>query len=134
MNYQNKFDNMVEVLENYKYRARIIAELDWHELFYTFEVYSESQPWLSERFKIEHKESSQGKYYFYIRLNLHDNNLTIRDTKLMMEFWSQAVELCNHLNNLRIPYMKEYEGENGLIQYMKEAYKRRNKRFSVMRV
>ena len=112
--------------------SRIISQLDWHEMFYTFEIYSEKQPWLSERFKIEHKESSQGKYYFYISLNLHDRNLSNRDTKLMIDFWNEAVELCNHLNNLRIPYMKEYEGENGLIQFMKEAYKKRNKRFSVI--
>ena len=134
MNYQSKIDNMVQVLENYKYRARIISELDWHEMFYTFEIYSEKQPWLSERFKIEHKESSQGKYYFYISLNLHDRNLSNRDTKLMIDFWNEAVELCNHLNNLRNPYMKEYEGENGLITYFKNSYKKINKRFSVYSV
>lgn len=134
MNSQKKIDNMIEILENYKYRVQIISELDWHEVFYTFSIYSERHPWLSERFKIENKESTQGKYYFYIQLNLHDSNLTMRDTKLMMQFWNEAVELCNHLNNLKIPYMKEYEGENGLIQYVKEAYKKRNKRFSVMNV
>ena len=134
MNYQSKIDSMIQVLENYKYRARIISELDWHEMFYTFEIYSEKQPWLSERFKIKHKESSQGKYYFYIFLNLHDRNLSNRDTKLMIDFWNEAVELCNHLNNLRIPYMKEYEGENGLITYFKNSYKKINKRFSVYSV
>lgn len=134
MKVQSKIDNMVQVLENYNYRVRVFSELDWHEQFYTLDIYSERHPWLSERFKIEHKESSQGKYYFYIKLNLHDSDLTPRDTKLMMGFWNETVEICNHLNNLKIPYIKEYEGENGLIKYLKEAYKKRNKRFSVMNV
>ena len=134
MKYQSKIDNMVQVLENYKYRVRITSELDWHEVFYTFEIYSENNPWLSERFKIENKKSSENKYYFYISLNLHDSNLSMRDTKLMMNFWNEAVELCKHLNNLRIPYIVEYEGENGLIALVKEAYKKMNKRFFVMKV
>ncbi len=131
MKYQSKIDNMVQILENYKYRVRIISELDWHELFYTFEIYSERQPWLSERFKIKHKKSSEGKYYFYVVLNLHDSNLSMRDTKLMIGFWEEAVELTKHLNNLKIPYIVEYEGDNGLIALVKEAYKKINKRFSV---
>ena len=56
-NIQAKIDNMIQVLENYKYRVRITSELDWHEVFYTFGVYSEKQPWLSERFKIMSKKS-----------------------------------------------------------------------------
>ena len=43
MNYQSKIDSMVQVLENYKYRARIISQLDWHEMFYTFEIYNQKR-------------------------------------------------------------------------------------------
>lgn len=134
MKVQSKIDNMVQVLENYNYRVRVFSELDWHEQFYTLDIYSERHPWLSERFKIEYKKSTQDKYYFYIKLNLHDSDLTPRDTKLMMCFWNEAIEVCMHLNNLRIPYITEYEGENGLIKYLKEAYKIRNKRFAVINV
>ncbi len=134
MKYQEKFDNMVQILENNKYRVQIVSGLDWHDVFYTFEIYSEKHPWLSERFQIRYKESSQGKFYFYIAFNLHDSNLTARDTKLMMDFWNQAIELCNHLNALKVPYIREYEGEEGLISYIKEAYKKIKKRFSVIKV
>lgn len=131
MNYQKKFDTMVDILENYKYRARVIVEVYKNEKKYILEVYSERHPWLSARFAIKNRKNTQDKFHFYIQLNIHDSELTIKDTKLMMNFWNEAIEVCNHLNKLRIPYMNEYEGENGLIQYMKEAYKKRNKRFFV---
>lgn len=134
MKNQIKFDNMVSVLERFQYRIRIFSEIDWNEQFYTMDIYSEKHPWLSERFKIKYKKSTQGKYYFYIELNLHDSDLTVRDTKLMMEFWNKAVELCTHLNILAVPYISEYEGEAGLIHYLKEAYKIRNKRLSIIDV
>ena len=34
----------------------------------------------------------------------YDIDLTKRDTILMMDFWKEAVELCEHLNNLKIPH------------------------------
>lgn len=133
MSCQNKFDAMVDILEKYKYKAMVVSELDRVDEYFYLQINSVAQPWLSERFSILHKNRND-KFYFYINLNLHDSGLTKRDTKLMMDFWTEAVKLCDELNKLRVPYIEQYEGETGLINYFKNSYKRMNKRFFVYRV
>ena len=111
MNYQKKFDIMVDILENYKYRASVVSELTWGEECFYLQIVSVANPWLSERFSIVYKNRGN-KFYFYINLNLYDSDLTKRDTILMMDFWKEAVELCDKLNELKISYTEDFDGEN----------------------
>lgn len=131
MKKQEKFNKMIEILNTYGYKAKITSEIEWGDKFFKFEIVPKQSQhgWLSARFNVQF-ENVNDKYKFFVALNIKDKGLIARDRDLMIKFWNNAEELCTTLNKLNIPYISEFEGEEGLIEYMKKAYKNIGQRFT----
>ena len=131
MKKQEKFNKMIEILNTYGYKARITSEIEWGDEFFKLEIVPKQsqRAWLSSRFNVQF-ENVNNKYKFFVALNVKDKGLTAKDRDLMIKFWDNAEELCKSLNALHLSYINEFEGEEGLINYFKKAYKNIGQRFT----
>lgn len=135
-NIQFKFDKMVEMIDYAGLKVRVISELDYMEKFFHMEIVSANNKyggWLNQFVFIGSKNLNDCFYFFPI-VSINGENFTVSESKLIMSFWDDALNLCGNLNKLKIPFVKEFEGENGRIQYLKNGYKKINKRLSVQHI
>ena len=133
MDIQIKFNKMVEIVDFAGFRIRLISEMDFMEEFYHMEIVNSHKQygsWLNQ-FVFIGSENLSGVFYFFPIVSIHGENFTLKESKMIMSSWDDALNICNALNKLEIPYIREFKGENERIQYLKNGYKRINKRLRI---
>ena len=133
MEKQEYFDKMVEFVYSKGFRMRIRIEYDYMEEYYSMYIESADSlkcGWLNQFITIKTEELNH-KFYFHPIVNIYSDNFTMQESKWIMKYWTDSINLCSLLNKLLIPYIDEYEGEDGLIQYLKTACKKINKRLNI---
>lgn len=136
MEKQEYFDKMVELVYSKGFRVRIRIEYDYMEEYYTMYIESADSlkyGWLNQFITIKSEELNK-KFYFHPVVNIYSEIFTMQESKWIMTYWNDSINLCSLLNKLRVPYMDEYEGEDGLIQYLKIACKKINKRLNIEQI
>ena len=133
MEKQDYFDKMVEFVYSKGFRMRIRIEYDYMEEYYSMIIESADSlkcGWLNQFITIKTEELNN-KFYFHPIVNIYSDNFNMQESKWIMKYWTDSMNLCSLLNKLLIPYIDEYEGEEGLIQYLKTACKKINKRLNI---
>ena len=133
MEKQEYFDKMVEFVYSKGFRMRIRIEYDYMEEYYSMYIESADSlkcGWLNQFITIKTEELNK-KFYFHPIVNIYSDNFNMQESKWIMKYWTDSINLCSLLNKLLIPYIDEYEGEEGLIQYLKTACKKINKRLNI---
>ena len=133
MEKQEYFDKMVEFIYSKGFRMRIRIEYDYMEEYYSMYIESADSlkcGWLNQFITIKTEELNK-KFYFHPIVNIYSDNFNMQESKWIMKYWMDSMNLCSLLNKLLIPYIDEYEGEDGLIQYLKTACKKINKRLNI---
>ena len=133
MEKQEYFDKMVEFIYSKGFRMRIRIEYDYMEEYYSMYIESADSlkcGWLNQFITIKTEELNK-KFYFHPIVNIYSDNFNMQESKWIMKYWTDSMNLCSLLNKLLIPYIDEYEGEDGLIQYLKTACKKINKRLNI---
>ena len=133
MEKQDYFDKMVEFVYSKGFRMRIRIEYDYMEEYYSMIIESADSlkcGWLNQFITIKTEELNH-KFYFHPIVNIYSDNFNMQESKWIMKYWTDSMNLCSLLNKLLIPYIGEYEGEEGLIQYLRTACKKINKRLNI---
>ena len=133
MEKKDYFDKMVELVYSQGFRIRIRIEYDFMEDYYSMIIESADSlkcGWLNQFITIKTEELNN-KFYFHPIVNIYSDNFNMQESKWIMKYWTDSINLCSLLNKLLIPYIDEYEGEDGLIQYLKTACKKINKRLNI---
>ena len=133
MEKQDYFDKMGEFVYSKGFRMRIRIEYDYMEEYYSMIIESADSlkcGWLNQFITIKTEELNN-KFYFHPIVNIYSDNFNMQESKWIMKYWTDSMNLCSLLNKLLIPYIDEYEGEEGLIQYLKTACKKINKRLNI---
>lgn len=136
MEKQEYFDKMVEFIYSKGFRMRIRIEYDYMEEYYSMYIESADSlkcGWLNQFITIKTEELNK-KFYFHPIVNIYSDNFNMQESKWIMKYWTDSINLCSLLNKLLIPYIDEYEGEDGLIQYLKTACKKINKRLNIEQI
>ena len=136
MEKQEYFDKMVEFVYSKGFRMRIRIEYDYMEEYYSMYIESADSlkcGWLNQFITIKTEELNH-KFYFHPIVNIYSDNFTMQESKWIMKYWTDSMNLCSLLNKLLIPQIDEYEGEDGLIQYLKTACKKINKRLNIEQI
>ena len=136
MEKQEYFDKMVEFIYSKGFRMRIRIEYDYMEEYYSMYIESADSlkcGWLNQFITIKTEELNH-KFYFHPIVNIYSDNFNMQESKWIMKYWTDSINLCSLLNKLLIPYIDEYEGEEGLIQYLKTACKKINKRLNIEQI
>ena len=136
MEKQDYFDKMVEFVYSKGFRMRIRIEYDYMEEYYSMIIESADSlkcGWLNQFITIKTEELNN-KFYFHPIVNIYSDNFNMQESKWIMKYWTDSINLCSLLNKLLIPYIDEYEGEDGLIQYLKTACKKINKRLNIEQI
>lgn len=136
MEKQEYFDKMVEFIYSKGFRMRIRIEYDYMEEYYSMYIESADSlkcGWLNQFITIKTEELNH-KFYFHPIVNIYSDNFNMQESKWIMKYWTDSINLCSLLNKLLIPYIDEYEGEDGLIQYLKTACKKINKRLNIEQI
>ena len=136
MDKQEYFDKLVEFVYSKGFRMRIRIEYDYMEEYYSMYIESADSlkcGWLNQFITIKTEELNH-KFYFPPIVNIDADNFTMQESKWIMKYWTDSMNLCSLLNKLLIPYIDEYEGEDGLIQYLKTACKKINKRLNIEQI
>lgn len=136
MEKQEYFDKMVEFVYSKGFRMRIRIEYDYMEEYYSMYIESADSlkcGWLNQFITIKTEELNK-KFYFHPIVNIYSDNFNMQESKWIMKYWTDSMNLCSLLNKLLIPYIDEYEGEDGLIQYLKTACKKINKRLNIEQI
>ena len=136
MEKQEYFDKMVEFIYSKGFRMRIRIEYDYMEEYYSMYIESADSlkcGWLNQFITIKTEELNH-KFYFHPIVNIYSDNFNMQESKWIMKYWTDSMNLCSLLNKLLIPYIDEYEGEDGLIQYLKTACKKINKRLNIEQI
>lgn len=136
MEKQEYFDKMVEFVYSKGFRMRIRIEYDYMEEYYSMYIESADSlkcGWLNQFITIKTEELNK-KFYFHPIVNIYSDNFNMQESKWIMKYWTDSINLCSLLNKLLIPYIDEYEGEDGLIQYLKTACKKINKRLNIEQI
>ena len=136
MEKQDYFDKMVELVYGQGFRIRIRIEYDFMEDYYSMIIESADSlkcGWLNQFITIKTEELNN-KFYFHPIVNIYSDNFNMQESKWIMKYWTDSINLCSLLNKLLIPYIDEYEGEEGLIQYLKTACKKINKRLNIEQI
>ena len=127
---------MVEFIYSKGFRMRIRIEYDYMEEYYSMYIESADSlkcGWLNQFITIKTEELNK-KFYFHPIVNIYSDNFNMQESKWIMKYWTDSINLCSLLNKLLIPYIDEYEGEDGLIQYLKTACKKINKRLNIEQI
>ena len=122
MRKEEKFIKMIEILKQFGYKAKITSEVEWGDEFFTFEIVPQKSTWLQERFNIQF-DNANGKYKFFVALNIKDKGLNLKDRTSMINFWNNAEEICQALNKLNLSYVVNEE----LAEYIKKANTKKGK-------
>ena len=133
MEKQDYFDKMVEFVYSKGFRMRIRIEYDYMEEYYSMIIESADSlkcGWLNQFITIKTDELNN-KFYLQPIVNIYSDNFNMQESKWIMKYWTDSMNLCSLLNKLLIPYIGEYEGEEGLIQYLRTACKKINKRLNI---
>ena len=136
MEKKDYFDKMVELVYSQGFRIRIRIEYDFMEDYYSMIIESADSlkcGWLNQFITIKTEELNN-KFYFHPIVNIYSDNFNMQESKWIMKYWTDSINLCSLLNKLLIPYIDEYEGEDGLIQYLKTACKKINKRLNIEQI
>ena len=136
MEKQDYFDKMVEFVYSKGFRMIIRIEYDYMEEYYSMIIESADSlkcGWLNQFITIKTEELNK-KFYFHPIVNIYSDNFNMQESKWIMKYWTDSINLCSLLNKLLIPYIDEYEGEDGLIQYLKTACKKINKRLNIEQI
>ena len=136
MEKQDYFDKMVEFVYSKGFRMRIRIEYDYMEEYYSMIIESADSlkcGWLNQFITIKTEELNN-KFYFHPIVNIYSDNFNMQESKWIMKYWTDSMNRCSLLNKLLIPYIDEYEGEEVLIQYLKTACKKINKRLNIEQI
>ena len=133
MNYQRYYDNMVSIIDSQGFRCRIYSQIDFMEEYFTLDIVSADyrySRWLFKQVDVRYRNVN-GKMRFYTVVNIQSENNTDKESRVIMTHWENCLRLCSSLNKLNIPFVKDFDGENGLIHYLKQGYRRINKKLVV---
>lgn len=133
MNNQRYYDNMISVIDSLGFRCRIYSQIDFMDEYFTLDIVSADyrySRWLCRQVDVRYKNIN-GKMRFYTVVNIQEKSYTDKESRVIMSYWESCLRLCNSLNKLNIPFVKDFEGDKGLIQYLRQGYKRINKKLVV---
>ena len=127
---QFKFDKMVQVLEKYNYRVKMLSHRSSVGRLGTL-IFDNRNKLYHSFFFIGFSETSAKTCNFKIMVDIStDDLISLKNCENIINEWQKAIQMCKELNSLNIPYLSNDVNDDLEYKiYFEKAYKKIGKRF-----